>query len=85
MKGTSVFTTDLRAAEFIVDNQREYVLVRVPGPKPSIPSIDYSTDPLILLIDEGKAKNYKFWNDWLDVKLKEASEQMNEEISNNQL
>ena len=84
VKGTSIFTTDLQAAEFIVDNQREYVLVRVPGPKPSIPSIDYSTDPLILLIDEGKAKNYKFWNDWLDVKLKEASEQMNEEISNNQ-
>jgi hypothetical protein len=31
--GTGVFTVNLKEAEYIIDNEREYILVRIPSPK----------------------------------------------------
>ncbi len=40
--GTGVFTVDLQASEFIVDNKRNYVLVRVPKIELSECKVDYA-------------------------------------------
>jgi cytoskeletal protein RodZ len=39
-KGTGVFTVNLKEAEYIIDDERQYVLVRVPSPKLGEVSVD---------------------------------------------
>ena len=41
VKGHGTYTVDLSLAEFLVDQDRQYVLVRVPSPKLSTAGLDY--------------------------------------------
>lgn len=55
--GYGVFTVDLRSSEFIVDNERQYVLVRIPSPELSEFTIDYANVELLNFEDTGIFKN----------------------------
>ena len=51
-----VFVVDLKSAEFIVDNARQYVLIRVPNPELSEFTIDYAGVNLLYFEDGGLLK-----------------------------
>lgn len=61
VSGTGVFTVNLRASEFLVDNERRYVLVRVPEPELA----HFTTDQVdSLRYDDGAVRflGYTFLN-----------------------
>lgn len=51
--GSGVFTVDLQAGEFIVDNERKYVLIRVPRPELTNLAIDYSNVEQLVFEEDG--------------------------------
>lgn len=57
--GEGTFVVDLKAAEFIVDNERAHVLVRLPFPELTNVSIDYSNVKKILFKDDVFNGSYK--------------------------
>ena len=68
--GHGTYTVDLQAAEFIVDNERQFVRVRVPYPELSNITIDYSN-----------VKKLFFRNDLLNDSFK-AGEELGEKQTN---
>ena len=54
--GYGVFTVDLQSAEFIIDEVRQYVLVRVPFPELSEFTIDYKNVELLNFEESGLFK-----------------------------
>ncbi len=53
--GESVFTVDLQSSEFIIDNERGYVLLRIPSPELSKPEI--KNVEVLYCEDKGIIKN----------------------------
>ena len=41
VRGHGVYTVDLTVSEFIVDNERQYVLARIPSPRLNTAGLDY--------------------------------------------
>ncbi len=68
--GYGVFTVDLRAAEFIIDNERQYVLIRVPEPELTQFTIDYE-NVVQLQFESGG-----ILNDSVDVGVEVAKQQL---------
>lgn len=47
VRGHGVYTVDLTLGEFVIDNERQYVLVRVPRPKLNTAGLDYEYENYI--------------------------------------
>lgn len=84
VNGTGVFTVNLTAAEYLVDNSRRYILVRIPMPILDSISID-SFEPLLF--------NEKKWNrnnsvkngeDLAQEQLREARQEIQNDFLKNQ-
>lgn len=83
--GSGVFTVDLQAGEFIVDEERQMVLIRIPGPELSNFTLDYG-DVEILYFDEGGTfkNSAKYGVDKAVEQLQNAELDMRQRVSNNQ-
>lgn len=55
--GYGIYTVDLNTAEFIVDNERDYVLIRLPKPELTSITIEYDNVLLLYSEDGGLLKN----------------------------
>ncbi len=55
--GNGVFTVNLQTAEFIIDDDRQYVLIRLPKPELTEFTIDYSNVEELYFDDKGAFKN----------------------------
>ncbi|MCD8330054.1 MAG: DUF4230 domain-containing protein [Lachnospiraceae bacterium] len=83
--GDGVFTVDLKTAEFIVDEERQDVLIRVPEPELSEFAIDYEGVEVLYFDDAGLFKNSaKVGEDLAREQLQDAQLQMMQEIQDNQ-
>ncbi len=83
--GHGVFTVDLQSAEFIIDNQRQYVLIRVPRPELTNFTIDYSNVQLLKIEDNGLFKNSaKVGEDVAREQLQSAELSMRQNANTNQ-
>lgn len=83
--GNGVFTVNLQAGEFIVDEERQYVLIRVPYPELTEFSIDYENVELLLFEKGGAFKNSaKYGVDKAREQLQSAELRMMQSVNNNQ-
>ena len=83
--GYGVFTVDLRSSESIIDNERGYVLLRIPSPKLSEFSIDYKNVEILNFEDTGLFKNSaKIGVDTAQKQLQSAELTMRQNASSNQ-
>ncbi|MCD8052958.1 MAG: DUF4230 domain-containing protein [Lachnospiraceae bacterium] len=83
--GDGVFTVDLKSAEFILDEERQYVLIRIPEPELSEFAIDYEGVEILYFDDAGLFKNSaKVGEDLAREQLQDAQLQMTQEIHENQ-
>lgn len=83
--GDGVFTVDLKTAEFIVDEERQDVLIRSPDPELSEFAIDYEGVEILYFDDAGLFKNSaKVGEDLAREQLQDAQLQMMQEIQDNQ-
>jgi hypothetical protein len=83
--GNGVFTVNLQAGEFIIDEEREYVLIRIPGPELTEFSIDYENVELLLFEQGGTFKNSaKYGVDKAMEQLQSAELTMMQSLNNNQ-
>lgn len=69
--GKCIYTVDLQAAEFIVDNARSYVLVRAPYPERTEITIDYQNIKELLFVGDK----------WIDGSNKRGEELARKQIS----
>ncbi len=83
--GDGVFTVNLKSAEFIVDEERQDVLIRIPEPELSEFAIDYEGVEILYFDDAGLFKNSaKVGEDLAREQLQDAQLQMMQEIHENQ-
>lgn len=83
--GNGVFTVNLQAGEFIIDEERQYVLIRVPNPELTEFSIDYENVELLLFEEGGAFKNSaKYGVDKAMEQLQSAELTMMQNVNNNQ-
>ncbi len=83
--GKGVFTVDLQAAEFIIDAQRQLVLIRIPGPELFNFTLDYENVEVLYFDEGGILKNSaKYGVDKAVEQLQNAELEMIQRISNNQ-
>ena len=83
--GNGVFTVNLQAGEFIIDEVRQYVLIRVPSPKLTEFTIDYENVELLLFEEGGAFKNSaKYGVDKAMEQLQSAELTMMQNVNNNQ-
>lgn len=83
--GNGVFTVNLQAGEFIIDEERQYVLIRVPSPELTEFSIDYENVELLLFEEGGAFKNSaKYGVDKAVEQLQSAELTMMQNVNNNQ-
>lgn len=83
--GNGVFTVNLQAGEFIIDEARQYVLIRVPVPKLTEFAIDYENVELLLFEEGGAFKNSaKYGVDKAMEQLESAELTMMQNVNNNQ-
>ena len=83
--GNGVFTVNLQAGEFIIDEARQYVLIRVPSPKLTEFAIDYENVELLLFEEGGAFKNSaKYGVDKAIEQLQSAELTMMQNVNNNQ-
>lgn len=83
--GNGVFTVNLQAGEFIIDEERQYVLIRVPGPELTEFTIDYENVELLLFEEGGAFKNSaKYGIDKAIEQLQSAELTMMQNVANNQ-
>ena len=83
-EGTGVFTVDLRAGEYIVDNNRKYVLVRVPCPELNPDSIDISNCKKLLFVDNKFNSEIKEGVKLAQKNLSEAKMKVMKDFTSNQ-
>jgi|GEM_PF-2127977 len=81
--GKAVYTVDLQASEIIVDNERRYVLLRIPRPEITEFTIDYE-NVNILELDGGDMQNVNMGADTAREQLKSAEQTIKHNISTNQ-
>lgn len=83
--GNGVFTVNLQAGEFIIDEERQYVLIRVPSPELTEISIDYENVELLLFEEGGVFKNSaKYGMDKAVEQLQSAESRMIQNVNDNQ-
>lgn len=84
--GSGVFTVNLQLGEFIIDNERQSVLIRIPGPELTNFTLDYE-DVEILYFDAGGVfkNSVKFGAAKAREQLKDAQLEMQQSVSNNQV
>lgn len=83
--GNGVFTVDLQAGEFIIDEERQYVLIRIPSPELTEFAIDYENVELLLFEEGGVFKNSaKYGVDKAVEQLQSAELTMMQNVNNNQ-
>ena len=82
--GEGTYVVDLKAAEFIVDNERAYVLVRVPYPELENVKIDYSNVNKILFKDDVFDGSYKQGEELAKKQLGEADLLIKKEFASNE-
>lgn len=82
--GYGIFTVNLQAGEFILDEERQYALIRIPSPKMTEFAIDFEKVE-VLLFDDGKFRDSaKCGEDIAIEQLKGAEIKMKRDINNNQ-
>lgn len=80
-----VFTVNLQAAEFIIDEEQQYVLIRVPEPELTQFSIDYENVEVLLFEKGGAFKDSaKYGSDKAIEQLQNAELTMMQNANNNQ-
>lgn len=83
--GSGVFTVNLQAGEFIIDEERQYVLIRVSSPEMTEFAIDYENVELLLFEKGGAFKNSaKYGADKAIEQLQSAELRIMQNINNNQ-
>ncbi len=84
--GTAVFTVDLSVAEFIVDSERSYVLIRIPTPEISEFTIDYGNVEPLYFKDGGilSGNTAKVGVEKAEEYLKNAELELRSDITSNQ-
>ena len=82
--GEGTYVVDLEAAEFVVDNDRAYVLARVPYPELTNVSIDYSNVNKILFKDDVFNGSYKQGEELARKQLSEADLLIKKEFASNE-
>lgn len=83
--GNGIFTVNLQAGEFIIDEERQYVLIRVPNPELTEFEIDYENVELLLFEEGGAFKNSaKYGVDKAMEQLQSAELTMMQNVNNNQ-
>ena len=83
--GNGVFVVNLRAGEFIIDEERQYVLIRVPSPELTSFTIDYENVELLTFEKGGIFKNNaKYGMDMAVEELQSAELTMRHDVNNNQ-
>ena len=83
--GNGIFTVDIKSSEFIFDNERRYVLLRIPSPELTEFSIDYANVALLNFKDGGLLKNPpKVGEDLAREQLQAAELGMRQEMYTNQ-
>lgn len=83
--GSGVFTVNLQAGEFIMDDARQYVLIRLPAPELTEFAIDYENVELLLFEEGGAFKNSaKYGVDKAMEQLQSAELTMMQNLNNNQ-
>ena len=83
--GYGVFTVDLQSAEFIVDNQRQNVIIRVPKPDLTSFTLDYKNAQWLKIEDNGLFKNpTKVGEDIAREQLQSAELKMRQNANSNQ-
>ena len=83
--GNGVFTVNLQAGEFIIDEERQYVLIRIPSPELTEFAIDYENVELLLFEEGGAFKNSaKYGVDKAVEQLQSAELTMMQNVNNNQ-
>lgn len=79
--GSGVFVVNMQEAEFITDNERDYVLVRIPQPELGPFKVDVGGIKPLVTSEGGKAKE---GIDVANESIKEGERRMTQEIMNNQ-
>lgn len=83
--GSGVFTVNLQAGEFIVDEVRQTVLIRIPGPELTNFTLDYENVEVLYFDEGGVLKNSaKYGVDKAMKQLQNAELELIQEVSNNQ-
>lgn len=82
--GEGTFVVDLNAAEFIIDNERAHVLVRLPYPELTNVAIDYSNVKKILFKDDVFNGSYKQGEELAMKQLGEADLLIKKEFASNE-
>lgn len=82
--GEGTFVVDLQAAEFIVDNERSHVLVRLPYPELTNVKIDYPNANNILFKDDIFNGSYKDGENLAQKQLVEADLLIKKEFTSNE-
>lgn len=82
--GEGTFVVNLKAAEFIIDNERAHVLVRVPYPELTNVKIDYSNVQKILFKDDIFNGSYREGEDLARKQLSDADALIKKEFASNQ-
>lgn len=83
--GSGVFTVNLQAGEFIVDDTRQSVLIRIPSPELTNFTLDYENVQVLYFAEGGAFKNSaKYGVDKATKQLQNAELDMIQRVSNNQ-
>ncbi len=82
--GEGTFVIDLKAGEYIVDNERAHVLVRVPYPELTNITIDYANVQKILFKDDIFNGSYGKGEDLARQQLNQAEQLIKKEFTSNQ-
>ena len=83
--GKGIFTVNLKVGEFIIDDEHQYVLIRIPNPTLTAFTIDYQNVELLLFDKGGAFKNSaKCGEDKAREQLANAELSIRGKIANNQ-
>lgn len=83
--GSGVFTVNLQLGEFIIDNERQSVLIRIPTPELTNFTLDYEDVEILYFEEGGLFKNsVKYGAAKAREQLQDAQLEMQQQVSNNQ-
>ena len=82
--GNGIYIVNLKAAEFIVDGQRSYVLVRAPYPQLTNVTIDYSNVNKLLFKNDVFNESYKYGEEQAERMLNSADSKIMKEFMANE-
>lgn len=81
--GSGVYTVDLTAAEFIIDNERKFVLVRIPKPELNYCEIDDNSVKPLFFKNDIMDDSYSEGEQLANKQLQEGSDQIKKSIGSN--